>query len=37
MKEFVTSTKDIYLMISSLRFSEDIAGKQSIMKGCHVV
>jgi hypothetical protein len=36
MKEFVTSTKDIYL-ISSLRFSEDIAGKQSIMKGCHVV
>jgi hypothetical protein len=36
MKEFVTGTKDIYL-ISSLRFSEDIAGKQSIMKGCHVV
>jgi hypothetical protein len=35
-KNFVTSTKDIYL-ISSLWFSEDIAGKQSIMKGCHVV
>jgi hypothetical protein len=31
MKEFVASTKDIYL-ISSLRLSEDIAGKQSIMK-----